>query len=268
MRRGIASALIRRRKVRLDLLLGTLVVLAVAAAILVHGTASSQSLAPVSPQSATASFARAYLGYLDGRLPAHSLPDASDRVRAIAGGSPPIPAGARRGTLKLAQARVTYVRGALTGQAALLGRDGAHTYGFTIELRYLGGHWQVVYLIPPDIQTITAAPHPQPAAPQSLRRAAASFALAYAAYREGTRPSPPAGSPTIEQQIAARRDPLATLAPSHVAPRLVSVRLGPAVDGAASASAVLSDRGRKVRFAYDLQQSAGGWQAWGFPEAG
>lgn len=268
MRGRVPSALIRRRRVRLDLLLGALVVLAIGAVILVQGTASSQSLAPVSPRPAAVAFAQAYLGYLDGRLPARSLPDASDRVRAIAGGSPPIPAGARRGTLELVQMRVTYVRGALTGQAAVLGRDGAHAYGFTVEFRYLGGRWQAVYLIPPDVYTVTATPHGQPAAPEALSRTAAAFALAYAAYREGTRPSPPAGSPTIEQQIAARRDPLGAIAPSHVAPRLVSVHLGPAVEGAASASAVLSDRGRKLRFAFDLQQSAGGWQAWGFPEAG
>ena len=78
MRGGVGSALTRRR-VRLDLLLGALVVLAVGAAILVHqGAASSQRLAPNSPAAATA-FARAYLAYLDGRLPARSLPDASDR---------------------------------------------------------------------------------------------------------------------------------------------------------------------------------------------
>ena len=54
--------------------------------------------------------------------------------------------------------RVTYVRGALTGQAAVLGRDRAHGYGFTIEFRYLSGRWQVEYLIPPDIYTIIATP--------------------------------------------------------------------------------------------------------------
>jgi hypothetical protein len=268
MRGRVPSALIRRRRVRLDLLLGALVVLAVAAVILVQGTASSQSLAPVSPQPAAVAFAQAYLGYLDGRLPARSLPDATDQVRTIAGGSPPIPAGARQGTLKPVQMRVTYVRGALTGQAAVLGRDGAHAYGFTVELRYLNGRWQVVYLIPPDVYTISATPHGQPAPPERLQRTAAAFALAYVAYREGTQPSPPPGLPTIEQQIAARRDPLGAVAPSHVAPRLVSVLLGPAVDGAASASAVLSDGGRKLRFAFDLKQSAGGWQAWGFPEGG
>ena len=268
MRGRVASALIRRRRVRLDLLLGVLVVLAVAAVILVQGTASSQSLAPVSPQSAAVAFSQGYLEYLDGRLPARSLPDATDRVRTISGGSPPIPVGARRGTLKLIQMRVTYVRGALTGQAAVLGRDEAHAYGFTIEFRYLSGRWQAVYLIPPDVYTISATQHGQPAAPEALWRTAAAFALAYAAYREGTRPYPPGGSLTIEQQITASRDPLATVTPSHVAPRLVSVHLGPAVEGAASASAVLSDRGRRVKFAFDLRQSAGGWQAWGFPEAG
>lgn len=268
MRSRVGSALIRRRRIRLDLLLGVLVVLAVGSAFLIRGTTSSKGLAPSSPDPAAAAFARAYLGYLDGRLPARSLPDASARVQAIAGGSPPIPAAARDGELKLAGMRVTYVRGALTGKAAALGRDRAHGYGFTIEMRYLSGRWQVSYLIPPDVYTITATRHRPPATPTALKEAASSFALAYAAYREGARRSPPAGSPTIVQQIAAGRDPLAHIAPSHTAPRLVSVQVGQPVEGAVAASAVLTDHGRKLRFGFDLQQSAGRWSPWGFPEAG
>ncbi len=268
MRGRVASSLIRRRRVRLDLLLGALAVLAVAAAILVQGTANSRSLAPVSPRPAALEFSRAYLGYLEGRLPGRSLPDASARARAIAGDSSPIPPAARRGALTLARVRMTYVRGALSGQAAVQARDQAHAYGFTIVLRYLSGHWQVVYLVPPDVGTITATAHPQPAAPKALRGIAAAFALAYAAYREGTRPSPPEGSSTIAEQIAGGRDPLARIVPSHVAPRLVSVGVGPAVEGAAAASVLLIDRGRKLRVAFDLEQSGGRWLAWGFPEAG
>src|SRR5205085_4298820 len=76
--RGRGAFALPRRRVRLDLLLGTLVVLAVGAAILVHqGAASSQRLASSSPDRAATAFARSYLGYLDGRLPARSLPDAS-----------------------------------------------------------------------------------------------------------------------------------------------------------------------------------------------
>ena len=266
---GVGSALTRRRRVRLDLLLGALVVVAVAAAILVQqGSSSSQRVAPSSPDLAAAAFARGYLGYLDGRLPARSLPDASEGVRAGAANPPPIPVAARRGALTLARIRVTYVRGALTGHAAVLGRDGAHTYGFSFGLGYLSGRWQVVSLVPPDVYTIVATRYRQPAAPQTLRRAAAEFALGYAAYREGTRPSPPGGSPTIARQIAAGRDPLASAVPSHVEPRLVSVALGPVVSGTAAASAVLTDRGRKLRFVFDLEQSTGRWLPLGFPEAG
>lgn len=269
MRGGVASALRRRRRVRLDLLLGALAVLAVAAAILVQqGTASSQDLAPSSPDSALTAFARAYVSYLDGRLPARSLPNASDRVRAIAGGSPPIPAVARRGALELAALRVTYVRGALSAQAAALGRDGAHTYGFTLDLRFANGEWQVSYLVAPDVYTITAAPYRRPVAPRTLRTAASTFALAYGAFREGARSAPPAGASTIEEQIAAGRDPLAGTAPSHAEPRLVAVAFGPAVGGVASATATLTDQGQKLQFDFDLREVAGGWQAWGFPEAG
>jgi hypothetical protein len=150
----------------------------------------------------------------------------------------------------------------------VLGRDGAHAYGFTIALRYLSGRWQVSYLNPPDVYTITATRSRRPPAPPALRRTAAAFALAYAAYREGTRPSPPAGSATLAQQIASGRDPLAHIPPSHAAPRLVSVQVGPPAEGAAAASATLTDRGAKLRFDFDLEQVVAGWQAWGFPEAG
>ncbi len=265
---GVASALTRRRRVRLDLVLGALVVVVVGAAFLVRGATSPQRVAPSSPAPAASGFARAYLAYLDGRLPARSLPDASDRVRAIAGGAPPIPAAARKGTLELAGMRLNYVRGALTGGAAVLGRDRAHRYGFTLALRYLSGRWQVAYLIPPDIDTVTATLYRQPAAPPALSRAADAFALGYAAYREGARPSPPAGASTIAQQITAGRDPLASTKASHVPPRLESVALGPVVDGTAAASATLTDHGQKVQFDFDMRRASTGWQAWGFPESG
>jgi hypothetical protein len=182
MRGGVASALRRRRRVRLDLLLGGIAVLAVVAAILVQqGGSSSPGLATSSPQPLAAAFAQAYLGYLDGRVPAHALPNATDGVRATAAGAAPIPARARQGSLKLARLRVTYVRGALSGQALAVGRDLAHTYGFQIELQYVHGRWQVTDLSPPDVNTITATPYRPPAAPPALRLAAGSFALAYAA---------------------------------------------------------------------------------------
>jgi hypothetical protein len=269
MRGGIGSALTRRRRVRLDLLLGALVVAVVAAAILVNqGTATSQGIAASSPRPLTVAFAQAYVGYLDGRQPASSLPGAAARVRSIAAGAPTIPANARRGALKLYALRINYVRGALSARAFALGRDRAHTYPFSLVLSYLSGRWVVAYLVPPDVATIAAERSAPPTAPAGLERAAARFALAYAAYREGSRATPPAGLSTMTQQIAARRDPLASIGPTHVSPRLVSVRLGPATGGAAAASATLSDRGHRLRFDFDLRQTAGGWRAWGFPEAG
>lgn len=269
MRSGVRSAFRGRRRVRLDLLLGVLVVAALAAAILVHqGAASSPPIATSSPRSATVAFAQSYLSYLDGQQPASSLSDATAQVRSIAAGSPPIPAGTRSGPLKLSTVRLTYVRGALTAQAIVVGRDRAHAYPISLVLRYVAGRWAVVYMVPPDVPTITAKRVAPPATPPALERAAMGFALAYAAYREGARSAPPAGSSTMTQQIAAGRDPLVSIAPSHVPPHLVSVQLGPAVGGAASASAVLSDHGRRLRFNFDLEQSGGQWLAMGFPEAG
>jgi len=269
MRANSRFALRRRRRARIDLLLAALVVLAVAAAILVHqGSASPPAIATSSPRPTVVAFAQSYLNYLDGLQAAGSVPAATARVRSIVAGAPPIPSVARSGPLKLSALRVTDVRGALTAQAAAEGRDRAHTYGFSLALRYVSGRWTAVYLVPPDVPTITAKRAAPPATPPGLERAAADFALDYAAYREGVRRAPPTGAPTVMQQIAARSDPLASAAPSHVPPRLVSVQVGPAVDGAASASAVLSDHGRRLRFDFDLAQSGGRWLASGFPEAG
>lgn len=262
-------ALRRRRRGRVDLLLGAVVVVAVAAAILVHqGSPRSQTVAPSSPRPALIAFAQSYLGYLDGQQPASSIPDVTAQVRSVAGGAPPIPPDERSGALKLASIRLSYVRGALSARAVVIGRDRAHAYGVSIVLRYANGQWAVVYMLPPDVPTISAKGPPRPPPPAALERAAKSFALAYGAYREGARPTPPAGSTTITQQIAAGRDPLASITPSHVSPHLVSVQLGPAVKGEASASAVLSDRGRRIRFDFDLAQSGDRWLAMGFPEAG
>jgi hypothetical protein len=269
MRGTVRSALGGRRRVRLDLLLGVVVVGAVAAAILVHdGAASPPAIATSSPQPVVVAFAQSYLNYLDGLQAASSLPAASASVRSIAAGASPIPPSARSGRLKISALRVTYVRGALSAQAVAVGRDRAHAYGFSLALRYVSGRWSVVYLVPPDVPTIVARRSAPPAPAAGLERAAADFALAYAGYREGVRREPPAGLSTVMQQIAAGRDPLASIAPSHVAPRLVSVQIGPAVDGAASASAVLSDRGRRLQFDFDLGQSGGQWLPAGFPEAG
>lgn len=257
-----------RRRGRLDLLLGALVILAVVVAIVVHqGTASSQDVAASSPRLATVAFAQSYLSYLDGVKPASQLPAASAGVRSLAASAPPIPADARRGPLKLLGVRLTYVRGALTARAVAVGRDDAHRYPFSLALSYVNGRWVVVYLLPPDVVTILAHRARPPAPPPALQRAAIDFALAYASYREGVRRAPPAGLSTLAQQIAGGRDPLAHIVPSHTAPRLVSVHVGPAVEGAAAASAVLTDGGRKLRFVFDLQQSAGRWQPLGFPEA-
>jgi hypothetical protein len=261
-------ALRRRRRGRVDLLLGAGMILAVAAAILIHqGPGTSKAIATSSPQPAVLAFAQSYLRYLDGQLPASSIPDATPQVRSIAAGAQPIPPDARRGALKLVSARLTYVRGALSAQAVAVGRDQKHAYGASLVLRYVGGRWAVVYMVPPDVPTITAVGPPRPAPPPALERAATTFALAYGAYREGARRAPPAGSATMTQQIATGRDPLASIAPSHVGPRLVSIQIGPAVQGAASASAVLSDHGHRLRFDFDLEQSGAQWQAMGFPEA-
>lgn len=259
-----------RRRVRVDVLLGVVVVILVLGAVLLEqGTAGSETGAPsTAARPAAVSFAQGYLSYLDGRLPARALPDASSKVKLVAAGAPPIPAGDQQGPLRLTGVRMTYVKGATSAEAVVMDRDRTHFYGFEIDLGFVGGRWQVVYLIPPDLSTILAAPYHPPPAPPAVRLAAERFALAYADYREGATRTPPGGLPTITQQLAAGQDPLAGAAPTHARAVLESITLGPVDGDAASAAIVLKDASRHLRFDFDLERSSGRWQAWGFPEAG
>lgn len=258
-----------RRRVRLDLLLGVVVVLAVATVILVQQAPSSSGVVvSASPRAGAQTFAQSYLGYLDGTVPPGALVDGTAQVRSIAAGAPPIPAGDRQGSLRLTGVRVSWVRGAASAQAVVLDRDRANSYDFPIDLRYVQNAWQVVYLIPPDVTTIAARRQPTPAVPAAIKLAAERFALAYAGYRDGATHRPPSGLETIARQIAAGQDPLARAAKTGARPQPVSIAFGPVAGNVVAATAVLSEKNKRLRFDFDLERTGGAWHAWGFPEAG
>ena len=255
----------RARRIRLDLALALIVAMAVAAAALVHeGTAASSTVTPGSPAPAADAFSRAYLGYLDGSVALDALPDATSQVRSL--GDEQIPPAARSGPIRLTSLKLSHVAGAAQAQALVLGRDRRHEYTVEIDIHFLGGRWQVNYIVPPDLTTILAPPAHVPAPPGSLRLAASRFATQYVDYREGATRTLPSALPAMRRQIQTGQDPLVATTPTHAPARLESLVLGPVADGAVAARAMLVDAGAQVPVEFDLEQAPGGWQAWGFPE--
>jgi hypothetical protein len=159
------------------------------------------------------------------------------------------------------------VAGAAQAQALVVGRDQRHEYSVEIDIRFLDGRWQVVYMIPPDLTTILAPPARTPSTPAALRLAATRFALAYVDYREGATHALPPSLPAMRRQIKTGQDPLVATTPTQSGARLASLAVGPVADGAAAAQAVVVDAGAKLEVEFDLERTAAGWQAWGFPEA-
>lgn len=255
----------RARRIRLDLALALVVAVPVAAAALVHeGTAASSTVIPGSPAPVADAFSRAYLSYLDGAVALADVPDATSRVRSLAEGQ--VPPADRAGQARLTRVQLSHVAGAAEAQALVVGRDQRHEYSFEINIHFLGGRWQVDYIVPPDLDTILARPARVPAPPASLRLAASRFAVQYVDYREGATRVIPASLPEMRRQIESGQDPLAATTPTHSPARLSSLVLGPVADGAVAASAVLVDAGARTPVQFDLEQTAAGWQAWGFPE--
>lgn len=255
----------RARRLRLDLALALIVAMAVAAAALVHeGTAASSTVTPGSPAPVADAFSRAYLGYLDGSVALDALPDATSQVRSL--GDEQIPAAARTGPIRLKSLQLSHVAGAALAQALVVGRDRRHEYTVEIDIRFLDGRWQVNYIVPPDLTTILAPPAHVPAPPSALRLAASRFATQYVDYREGATHTLPAALPAMRRQIQTGQDPLVATTPTHAPARLASLVIGPVADGAVAARAVLVDAGAQLPVEFDLEETAGGWQAWGFPE--
>ena len=255
----------RARRIRLDLALALIVAMAVAAAALVHeGTAASSTVTPGSPAPVADAFSRAYLGYLDGSVALDALPDATSQVRSL--GDEQIPPAARSGPIRLTSLKLSHVAGAAEAQALVVGRDQHHEYSFEIDIRFVEGRWQVVYVVPPDLDTILAPPAHVPAPTSALRLAASRFATQYVDYREGATRTLPAALPAMRRQIQTGQDPLVATTPTHAPARLESLVVGPVADGAVAARAMLVDAGAQVPVEFDLEQAAGGWQAWGFPE--
>jgi hypothetical protein len=124
------------------------------------GTASTaNSSTPAAVQAVVASFAGAYVRFLDGDGTAARLPDATASVRLQAGTGGAIPPLRRRGTLVMVS--LTPAQGA-PDRWDLSARDLAHTFYATIDVGVLAGRAIVTGIETPDFEQVLAPPGPQP----------------------------------------------------------------------------------------------------------
>lgn len=255
-----------RQRARGELLLAAVVVVigVAAAAFTLGGSAGAPGRPSTSARPTALAFARGYLAYLDGRASSSELASATARVVATAAAAGVIPAGDRAGEVTLRRLAFEGVQGAPRATAVLTGADRSRSLQAALGLSYLDGRWQVSSLVPPDLSTLLAPrPAPTRAAP-ALQRAAASFTLEYADYREHAGPRPSNARGLILHQIATAQDPLAGLAATGVRVSLRSLQVLP--EGSlATVAAVASDRGRRIGFGFILQRTGGSWRPWQFP---
>lgn len=247
----------RRSGATINVLLAVGVVLIVAS-VFIFRSGSSSNQTPASARSVADAFAGAYVRYLDGQIPLSQLPDADAGVLRTANGVT-LPARLRAGQLTLAQLKVYDVTQS-TARAGFGAHDRKNFLPTTIALARRAGAWEVVGLVPPDLTELYPRPKIPPA-PSAAQAAAASFALAYANYREGVRKQPPAGQPLIAKEIASGQDPLAHTAATHAPAHLDAVKLGPVTNGTVAATAELSDRGASLTVLFTMQKGGGKWMA-------
>jgi hypothetical protein len=138
------------------------------------------------PLQVLRTFAAAYGAYLDGRVPATTLPDATATARAQVG--PPIPAARRAGTLALVA--VAQIAGGPSYIVTL--RDHAHTFGTQLTLTTTTAGSVVSTVSPPDLDTILGPPAraiPSPAGSAGAHHAASAFIGGYLAWLYGHGPA-------------------------------------------------------------------------------
>jgi len=147
-------------------------------------TTSTTARGPSALQVAQ-TFAAAYAHYLDGDLPAGTLPDASAQVHAQAGQL--MPTRARAGLLAVQS--VAQVPGGSTFIAQLA--DHAHRFTVQVTVVPTAGRPLVVGVVPPDFDSLLAPPArpiPQPAGSSAPAVVARAFLRGYLPWLYGQGP--------------------------------------------------------------------------------
>lgn len=247
----------RRSGATINMLLAVGVVLLVVS-VFVFRSGGAASQPPASARSVADTFAGAYVRYLGGQIALNQLPDADAGVLRTANGIV-VPPRLRAGQLTLAALSLT-PRSPSTASAVFAARDGRRYLPVMIALSRRGGTWLVVGLVPPDFSELDPLPK-IPRAPSAAYTAASNFVLAYADYRAGERPRPPAAGSLIDKEIASGQDPLARTPATHTPARLDSLQLGPVTNGTVSATAQMHEAGSSLTVLFTMQKEGGLWTA-------
>ena len=113
-------------------------------------TAGSSSAGSPSASATVRAFAAAYVRFLQGRLSAAALPDASVTTRRIAERAGRVPQRALPAGLRLTD---TAHSSGFGGSWLLSMRDGAHELNASLIVLHSATGWRVTNLIPPDFST-------------------------------------------------------------------------------------------------------------------
>lgn len=245
-----------------ELTVAALALAAVAVAVLAGNRSSAATGGPVpSSEPDAARFAHAFLGYLDGQLPASRLPDATAAARGQVGEI--IPAAQRAGTLRLTRLTDDGVSGARTARVVLIAKDRRHSLSARFALAYGRGGWRVVSVVGPDLATVLR-PRTSPAlaGAGAARRVAAGFAQQYIDHAEGLRKRLPDAPAAVLAQIRSGQDPLSRLTPARRRARVTRVSLGPLSGQVVDAIVRFRAAGQTQTFALELTRAGGGWEIW------
>jgi hypothetical protein len=197
------------------------------------------SSAPSAPLLALQTFAGAYGAYLDGRVPAATLPDATAAARGEVG--PPIPASRRAGTLALSA--ISQIPGGPSYIVSL--RDRQHTFGAQLTLTATATGWQVNAISPPDLDTIlgpAASAIPPPAGSAGAQQAARAFIAGYLAWLYRHAPADAIADATPSLLTELKANPPANYPPAYLAlAHVVALTLKAAPDGSWLAYVTVND---------------------------
>ncbi len=222
-----------------------------------HTTVTHTTSAPPAPLQVLRTFAVAYGAYLDGRVPATTLPDASASARSQVGS--PIPAARRSGTLALVA--VAQIGGGPSYIVSL--RDRAHTFGAQLTLTATARGWVVSAVSPPDLDTILgppARPIPPPAGSGPAEQAAHAFLAGYLTWLYGHGPADAIADATSSLRARLKANP-PNVPPAFQSRhgRLVALGLKSAPGGAWTGYASVTDGQETYELTVTVVNQNGRW---------
>ena len=216
-------------------------------------TSSSTARVRLTPRSAVVRFAQTYGEYLDGRLPAVRVAEASTIDVGIR-----IAPDARTGRLQ-----VTSVAPAPLGRpSAFVLRDRTHTIRFTVTIARVHDTFRVRSFTPPDLDSVAQAPPraiAQPPGSAPAQRTARRFLTRFLAwvYRYGKASAIVNTTPQLAAQL---KGPSPARVPARsLDPEVVAIGMVRSQGGGWTAEVNITDSERAYELQLKLVAAGGGW---------